>query len=316
LTAVRKDMGGEKTISVENRGLELSSSKQNICGYDKYIYVFDEENDTIQKIDVDTDERTEIDLMSGGNSGSIYSVHGMDFKAQCNDKYLLYTGERKYYVVNLETESTSLVKGARYWSSLRLVGDRIYYTKERECFFYDIATKKSKKLCEIPEEEEEFSYRIPLGVWDNCTLGYDDPVGEIYEGKLFVAGYNEEEDEHRYYVIDLETGKIEENTLEVEVDTTECASKVMKYGSMFYATESDEPMLVRFNMLTGESRVLEEDTLCVDSGTSGGLFRSSTYYAASEIKIVGKWLYYESSQDERIHRIPIEGGNHVVISRQ
>lgn len=317
MTAVRKDVGGEKTISVENRRLKLSSLEQNICGYDKYIYVFDEENDIIQKIDVDTDERIEIDLMSGGDSYMIWGSR-TNFEPQCNDRYLLYKSERKYYVVNLETESTSLVRKAEFWSGLRLVGDKIYYIENKKCYVYDIATKKSKKLFEIPgtEDEEEFSFEFPLGVVGSPYSGYEVPVGEIYEGKLFASGYNEEEDEHRYYAIDLKTGKIEKNIMEVEADTTECITKVMKYGNLFYATGNDEPMLVRFNMLTDESMVLEEDTLCVESRTSGGLFRSSTSYTTGEIAIVGQWLYYESPQDDRIHRIPVEGGNHVVLKEK
>lgn len=327
LTAVRKDTGVEKSIFAEREDemdihtfkVELSSSRGgNICGYGKYLYVFDKENDTIYKIDVDTDERTDIDLMSGGNSMIFFPISGTDFRPQCNDKYLLYTVESKSYVVNLETESTSLVKKANFWSNLRLLEDRIYYIEDKKVYFYDIETKKAKKLFEIPgtEDEEEFSFAFPLGIGDSHKWGYDDAVGEIYDGRLFASGYNEEEDEHRYYEIDLKIGKIEENPLEVEADTTECGAKVMKYGSLFYTTENDEPMLVRFNMLTGESMVLEEDTLCVDSYTSGGLFRSSTSYTTGEIAIVGQWLYYESPQDDRIHRVPIEGGNHVVLKKK
>lgn len=298
LTAVKKETGEQKIVSVKVDDFTKISCA-NVCGYGKYIYVLCEDSSSIQRIDVDSDERTEMDLMCGER----------DFKPQCNDKYLLYQdGWDKYYAVDLETERTSIVK-ARLWNQYRLIGDKLYYDSgESVCSAYSIATKKSKKVCAFPE-----IHSFPFAPGDNEALNYDDEIGDYYAGKFFAKKFDEDEYEYRYYAIDLESGKIQENTFEVEADPEECMTMVMKYGNIFYATENDEPKLVRFNMLTGESAILEEDTLCVDSSTSSRLFRSSTSYSTGEIKVVGKWLYYESPKDERIHRIPIEGGYNVIL---
>ncbi len=133
LTAVKKETGEKKIISVKgdeedifNRiTLELSS---NVCGYGKYIYFLCEDSSSIQRIDVDTDERTEMDLMCGERTGFMFGgLYGRDFKPQCNDKYLLYEdGTNKHYIIEFATEKTSIVK-AKLWGEYRLIKDKIYY---------------------------------------------------------------------------------------------------------------------------------------------------------------------------------------------
>ncbi len=290
---------------------------ENLCGVGDVLYVFF--SDYYVKINVATKEMEEGELISekelnnargvfGGIIGRslVHSLTATKMNVQCNGKYVLYNMDNTMCLMDIATGKSIKVvddnKNKIFANSYQFKGDKIYYETMQEIRVYDLISKKTKSLYVLPE-----GVCVSLFDVNSCTLNYDESTVDFYKDIMFLALYDEEEYVHKIIEVSLDgSGKVKEMELCSSTDLEEITRKLIKDGSMYYVTENEEAMIVRYDLESGEELILEEDSLCVSE-------EGRNSYMAGSIQIVGSWLYYQDNESENTHRIPIDGGDCVRV---
>lgn len=277
--------------------------KNNICGYGSKIYLISSESEQkIQIFDVKTFEKTYMDAFiesKSGGCGSLLSRH-CDAYPQCNGEYIVYrnspngnllyrnlkTGEIQY----VRYENGEIVKTDEY----KLLGTQIYFCDIDDEYVYDIETHDVKLIYEFDEGSE---LAVCMEKYcQHCRAA----VTEFINGYQLIVAENEEEDTIELAKLNLSTGEMQIEELELQACRDEIGEWQLDNGHLYYITMNDDGYLVDCDLLSDDydETIIEEECPIAEDDYN------------ESFNVLGGWVYYE--YDDKYHKISLKDGLHII----
>lgn len=274
--------------------------KHNICGYGSKIYLFSSDsalNQRIQVIDVKTFEKTYMDVFIGKDSEFCSSFEAV--YPQCNKQYITY--KNKNSNVMYHDLETGKVKYVRYENgelirpnTYKLYGTKIYFCESYAEYVYDILSDETKLIYEFDEDST-----LDGSLEDYCQYCTETVTEFIENWQLTVAG-NEEENTIEFAKLNLSTGEMQIEELELQACRDEIGEWQLDNGHLYYITMNDDGYLVDCNLLSDdyEETIIEEECPIAEDDYN------------ESFNVLGGWVYYE--YDDKYHKISLKDGLHII----
>ncbi|MBB6714827.1 hypothetical protein [Clostridium gasigenes] len=294
LFKVDKLNGNREKINIKLIGINT------ILGGGKYLCIRSNFDVDVTIIDIETLIETnisEIDKFSGCscNRGNFFYTKEVDnVKRMCMYNYESGTTRILEYIKdseNILTIGKFYIKDDYiYLTSCDTIFSNDNYKLDRNMLYkYIISTGKLETLCEIPSSVS----------WD--FLDSDDT--NIYNNYLYTKSSMNQVGSYSY--VDLDNPKAVRCNLNIVNDYSDI-DLFVGYGVIYYVVLNHKFPICKYDIDTGKSDVVSENTDCGFSGeTKVGLFKKKTVYQVGYKKpqVVGRWLYYRPLLDKKILKI-------------
>lgn len=306
---VHKQTGGIREIKLELTDSESTwINVENICGYGDTVFILHDGN--IYKADTEDFHAKKLDLKIDSSDSWLKS-----YCPQCNEHYLIYLSEKE---VNGETKDALTCIDLRTMKShdivfsktnftggVILVEDRVYYYASSALYEWNLINETQRKVGKMPESN---NYCYGGGIFkENWKF-----LNRCGQYKEFLCSVNEYSSFHRIDAKPCEFDCFTINKNQIDTITIPDVYSVVcfiKYGYVYYVQEDSG--IGRFQI---ETRVKEKiiDQTYFFSYYKGGILKNKIRKLSglpSEIRVVGKWIYYIEGIDVRRKKWQHHGRN-------
>jgi hypothetical protein len=271
LCCIQKQTGEKKILDI---GIK---NKYSFCGYDKYIYWF--QDSELYMIDIETNVKT------------IKSLSKSYWRLECNDKYLIcYNCEKRNEKICYELFCKNLISmneqtvNIENFSAKSILVNNIIYFIGNECnedgnyilYKYDLKTGKQKEIIELDSSSDETKFLA-----DSLRRGY--PLINQY-GKYLIAVKDSYHDEDIcYYRLDMENDYLDL----MQIPNTKCGSTFSGYCIYCIYNYIYFGFIERYNIITRK----KEEVINSDNSYT---YRQG-FTRDEDFSIIGNWIYFRGN---------------------